>query len=200
MAMSDRAVEYTLQLRRPAEVKEWSDLDAVLIEYGDRLLHALGPGWEVEGPNYDLGIYYVSATRTLTTEPRERHVEVSLGMESSSDPLPPDLLRFRVFVADEEDTPVPSDVVANAVTGFVMACSAATGFAVWRATRGVVLPVLAAGGALLGLLVLSLVLQEQVNRLRARRRPTPPRSDVEFRAAVAAVERVFPTAARLGSG
>jgi hypothetical protein len=194
---------YVAVLPRPETVKEWSDIDNVLEERAQRLIAALGSGWKMEGPLYEAEERYISLTRQLRVDPQKHedvNLVVSLGIEVSGEPLPPDPLPIMVHGVEENQFVPPTtkagEFVSYVMTGAVMVGAAAVWLLVRRAIGGMFLPVLAAIVALIALLIAAIVLKSWI--LGEPAQPTEP--SPEFLAVVKTVKEHLPPSSDAPSG
>jgi hypothetical protein len=195
MAPDPESEQYDSLLPRPEAVQEWFELEALLGERAERLMVALGSGlrestpWQVEGPLFEAGQLSIGIDRPLRSDPQKEediHLVISLGIEVTDDPAPPDPLRLSVYIAEENQfVSQRQEQLANLRAGVAVALASVAGYLVWRAVGGLFLPVLTGVGSLIGLSVIDATLRREPPRA-----PSP-----EFLALVETVQGLLaPTA------
>jgi hypothetical protein len=189
------AEDYVVVLPRPQLVKEWSDVNDVLVQRAEHLMAALGAGWEIEGPLYENRESSVELYRQLRADAQKRediYLAVSIGVEATGDPLPPNPLPIHVHVAERNEFVEPmtkaGKLLSYVVVGAIMAGGAGVGLLVRLAIGGMFLALLAGFVGMIALLMAAGAIKTWI--VGAPAEPSTPSPD--FVALVASVKDQLP--------
>jgi hypothetical protein len=181
---------FTVVQSRPPSLREWSDLNDLLDDHANRLHAALGMGWDVEGPLFEAGELRIDLSREIERTPDDKfRLAISIGHEPAPGdaPEPPEMLPLQVDVSEDRWRPA-SETSAGLTTGAIFAAATAIGYGILRLSHSWTWAVLAGLAALVPLLIVAVVAQDRIQRLR-RRRQREPQPSPELLDTVAVVER-----------